>query len=202
MIKDTSKIMMWYVWMVTYPRRNVTIVRGASYHLLGSQISWDLKILFWLSVKSYISDWQISKLQHLASYVSHHNAMAYDTYRLEHKPYLLPHVAATEIQRAFCTYILTIRMIGGGSWPGQSGVWNVTWIELCGQLCLFSLQLLLDSLLGQRMHVEWRGRPVSWRRFLLQVFLSRMFSFLFLWLHLLFWFLSLLPSSFSLHLLW
>jgi hypothetical protein len=30
-------------------------------------------------VKSYISDELIIKLQHLASYVSHQNAMAYDT---------------------------------------------------------------------------------------------------------------------------
>ncbi len=73
-----SKIMTWYVWMVTYLCRNVTIVRGASYHLLGSRISWDLKIRFWLQVESYISDWQFSKSQYLASYVSHHNAMAYE----------------------------------------------------------------------------------------------------------------------------
>jgi hypothetical protein len=64
--------------MVTYLRRNVTIVRGTSYHLLGSRISWDLKIRFWLQVKSFISDWQFSKSRHLASYVSRHNAMAYD----------------------------------------------------------------------------------------------------------------------------
>ncbi len=67
------------VWIVTYLRRNVTIVRDASYHLLGSQISWDLKIRFWLQVKSYISDWGFSKSWHLASYVSCHNAMAYDS---------------------------------------------------------------------------------------------------------------------------
>ncbi len=73
-----SKIMMWHVWKVTYLCRNVTIVCGASYHWLGSWISWDLMIQFWLQVKSYISDWQFSKLQHLASYVSCHNAMAYD----------------------------------------------------------------------------------------------------------------------------
>ncbi len=78
MIKDISKIMTWHIWKVTYLRRNVTIVCGASYHLLGSQISWDLKIRFWLQVKSYISDWQFSKSQHLARYVSRHNAMAYD----------------------------------------------------------------------------------------------------------------------------
>jgi hypothetical protein len=65
--------------MVTYLRRNVTIVCGASYHLLGSQISRDLKIRFQLQVESYISNWQFSKLQHLASYVTHLNAMAYDT---------------------------------------------------------------------------------------------------------------------------
>ncbi len=74
-----SKIMMWYVWMVAYLRRSVTIVCGASYHLLGSQISQDSKIRFWLQVESYIGNWQFSKWQHLASYVSHHNAMAYDT---------------------------------------------------------------------------------------------------------------------------
>ncbi len=70
--------MTWYIWIVTYLLRNATIVRGTSYHLLGSRISWDSKIQFWLKVESYISDWQFSKLQHLASYVSHHNVIAYD----------------------------------------------------------------------------------------------------------------------------
>jgi hypothetical protein len=79
MFKDMSMIMTWYIWMVTYLRRNVTIVCGASYHILGSWISQDLKILFWLQVEPYISDWQFSESQHLASYVSRHNAMAYDT---------------------------------------------------------------------------------------------------------------------------
>jgi hypothetical protein len=65
--------------MVTYSCRNVNIVRGASYHLLGSQISQDLKIRFQLQVEFYISDCQFSELQHLASYVSHHNAMTCDT---------------------------------------------------------------------------------------------------------------------------
>ncbi len=44
MFKDMSKIMMWYIWMVTHLRKNVTIVRGTSYHLLWSQISQDSKI--------------------------------------------------------------------------------------------------------------------------------------------------------------
>ncbi len=74
------KIMTWYFWMVTYLHKNVTIVHGASYHLLGSQIFWDLKIWLWLQVESYISDWQFSKSQHLASYVSRPNAMAYGRY--------------------------------------------------------------------------------------------------------------------------
>jgi hypothetical protein len=39
----------------------------------------DLKIRFRLQVKSYISNWRFSKSQHLARYVSRHNAMAYDT---------------------------------------------------------------------------------------------------------------------------
>ncbi len=50
MFKEVSMIMTWYVWMVTYLRRNVTIVRGESYHLLGSWISWDSKIQFQLQV--------------------------------------------------------------------------------------------------------------------------------------------------------
>jgi hypothetical protein len=33
-----------------------------------------------LGLKSYISDRLIRESQHLASYVSHHNAMAYDSY--------------------------------------------------------------------------------------------------------------------------
>ena len=78
MIKDISKVKTWHVWKVTYLRRNVTIVCGTSYHLLGSWISWDSKIRFQLQVKFYISNWQFSKSQHLARYVSHHNAMAYD----------------------------------------------------------------------------------------------------------------------------
>jgi hypothetical protein len=63
---------------VTYLRRNVTIVCGASYHLLGSQISQDSKIRFRIQVESYIRDWRFSNSQHLASYVSCHNAMVYD----------------------------------------------------------------------------------------------------------------------------
>ncbi len=70
MFKDMSKIMTWHIWEVTHLRRNVTIVCGISYHLLGFQISWDSKIRFQLQVKSYISDWWFSKSQHLASYVS------------------------------------------------------------------------------------------------------------------------------------
>jgi hypothetical protein len=38
----------------------------------------DTKIRFRLQVESYISDWQFSKWRHIASYVSCHNAMAYD----------------------------------------------------------------------------------------------------------------------------
>ncbi len=79
MFKDMSKIKTWYLWVVTYLHRNVNIVRGTSYHLLGSWISQDSKIQFWLHVESFISDWQFSKSQGLVSYVSHHNAMAYDT---------------------------------------------------------------------------------------------------------------------------
>ncbi len=78
MIKDISKIMTWHVWKVTYLCRNVTIVCGASYHLLGSWISQDLKIRFRLQVKSYISNWRLSESWHLGRYVSRHNAMAYD----------------------------------------------------------------------------------------------------------------------------
>jgi hypothetical protein len=33
-----------------------------------------------LQVESYISDWQFCKSQHLASYVSRHNVMAYDKF--------------------------------------------------------------------------------------------------------------------------
>ncbi len=84
MFKDTSKMMTWYIWMVTYLRRNVTIVRGTSYHLLGSWISQDSKIRFWVQVKSYISNYNLANRNILASYVSCLNAMAYDTY----PPYL------------------------------------------------------------------------------------------------------------------
>ncbi len=73
-----SKIMTWHIWEVTYLCRNVTIVCGTSYHLLGSRISQDLKIRFRLQIESYISDWRFSELRHSARYASHHNAMAYD----------------------------------------------------------------------------------------------------------------------------
>ncbi len=64
--------------MVTIPRRNVPLVCGASYHLLGYRISQDSKIRFRLQVESYISDWLFSESRLLASYVSRHKAMAYD----------------------------------------------------------------------------------------------------------------------------
>jgi hypothetical protein len=64
--------------MVTILRRNVPVVCGASYRLLGYRISQDFKIRFRLQVKSYISDWLFSESRLLASYVSHHKAMAYD----------------------------------------------------------------------------------------------------------------------------
>ncbi len=71
--------MTWYVWMVTYLCGDVTMVRGASYHLLGSHLFQDSKIRFdfKLNLTSAISSF--SKSWHLASYVSRHNAMAYDT---------------------------------------------------------------------------------------------------------------------------
>jgi hypothetical protein len=55
MVKDMSKIMMWHLSKVTILRRNVPVVCGASYHLLGFQISQDSKIQFQLQVESYIS---------------------------------------------------------------------------------------------------------------------------------------------------
>jgi hypothetical protein len=64
---------------VTYPRRNVTMVRGASYHIFGSCIYLqDTKIRFQLQVESYIGNWLFSESRLLASYVSCHKAMAYD----------------------------------------------------------------------------------------------------------------------------
>ncbi len=74
--------------MVTIPRRNVPVVCGASYHLLGYRISQDSKIRFRLQVKSYTSDWLFSESRLLASYVSRHKAMAYDTLVGEVKDYL------------------------------------------------------------------------------------------------------------------
>ena len=65
--------------MVTILRRNVPVVCGVSYHLLGYRISQDSKIRFRLQVESYISDWLFSESRLLASYVSRHKAMAYDT---------------------------------------------------------------------------------------------------------------------------
>jgi hypothetical protein len=67
--------------MVTILRRNVPVVCGASYHLLGYRILQESKIRFRLQVKSYISNWLFSESRLLASYVSRHKAMAYDTIR-------------------------------------------------------------------------------------------------------------------------
>ncbi len=97
-----SKIMMWHVWKVTYLRRNVTIVFGASYHLLGSWIYWYSKIRFWLQ-----GDWQFSKLQHLASYISRHNAMAYDTWYLMEYSSLCPRCSVYTLYRLTHTMELT-----------------------------------------------------------------------------------------------
>ena len=58
----------------------VPVVCGASYHLLGYRISQDSKIRFQLQVESYISDWLFSESRLLASYVSRHKAMAYDSH--------------------------------------------------------------------------------------------------------------------------
>ncbi len=74
-----SKIMTWYVKKVTILRRNVPVVCGVSYHLRGYRISQDSKIRFQLQVESYISDWLFSESRLLASYVSRHKAMAYDS---------------------------------------------------------------------------------------------------------------------------
>ncbi len=79
MIKDMSKIIMWHVKKVTILHRNVPVVCGLSYHLLGYRISQDSKIRFLLHVESYIGDWQFSESRLLASYVSRHTAMAYDS---------------------------------------------------------------------------------------------------------------------------
>ncbi len=63
---------------MTILHRNVPVVCGASYHLLGYQILQDSKIRFQLQVESYISNWLFSELRLLASYVTRHKAMAYD----------------------------------------------------------------------------------------------------------------------------
>jgi hypothetical protein len=77
-------------------------------------------------------------------------------------------------------------------------------------LCLFGLQLLLDSSLGQWQSmlnaqgylfldiVFFFGSSLFRTTFYLE--LGLWFSFCFLWLHLLFWFRGLLPSTLSLHL--
>jgi hypothetical protein len=66
--------------VLTYPRRNVTMVCGASYHTFGSCIYLqDTKIQF--DFKSILTSaiGNFSELQHLAIYVSRHKDMAYDT---------------------------------------------------------------------------------------------------------------------------
>jgi hypothetical protein len=83
--------------------------------------------------------------------------------------------------------------------------------QFAGQrhLCLFGLQLLLDTLLGRRISTLdgvgdlfldevffFRSSPFLFRTTFLGE-LDCCFSFLFLWLHLLFWCLGLLLTSFS-----
>ncbi len=81
MFKDMSKIMRLFVWMVTYLRRNVTIM----WHVLPltwiSNLSWDSKIRFDFKSNLTSAIGNFSKSQHWASYVSRHNAMAYDIAR-------------------------------------------------------------------------------------------------------------------------
>ncbi len=134
-----SKIMTWYIWMVTYLPRNVTIVRGASYHLLGSWISWDLKIQFQLQVKSYISNWGFSKLQHLASYVSHLNAMAYD--RQEQFSLIK---AGRSAFSSLASKIFTMRLVALrvliGSWAKQ--VFSLSALVILGLSCRLAMFLM------------------------------------------------------------
>jgi hypothetical protein len=66
--------------VVTYPRRNVTMVCGVSHHIFGFRIYLqDTKIRFDLKLNLTSAISNLSKLQYLASYVSCRNAMAYDT---------------------------------------------------------------------------------------------------------------------------
>jgi hypothetical protein len=66
--------------VVTYPRRNVTMVCGASHHIFGSCIFLqDTKIRFDFKSNITSATSNFSELQHLVSYVSCHNAMAYDS---------------------------------------------------------------------------------------------------------------------------
>jgi hypothetical protein len=59
------------------------MVCDASCHIFGSCIYLqDTKIRFRLQVESYISDWVFSESRLLASYVSRHKAMAYDSHLL------------------------------------------------------------------------------------------------------------------------
>jgi hypothetical protein len=70
--------------VVTYPCRNVTVVCDNTYLDLVSYLE-DTKIRFncKLNLTSVIGDF--SESQHLASYVSRHNAMAYDYDTCPHK---------------------------------------------------------------------------------------------------------------------
>ncbi len=119
MFKDMFKIMMWHIWEVTYLRGNVTIVCGASYHLLGFWISQDSKIRFWLQVESYISNWQFSESQHSARYVSRHNAMAYDKAIKGHQncQRMISNRVSPSLQRAFSNKIM----------PNHKQVFSYTW---------------------------------------------------------------------------
>ncbi len=75
-----SKTMTQYVWMVTYLRKNVTIVCGASYHLLWSWIFVKIRRSGSTSSQILHQEWAILANRNiLESHVSRHNAMVYDT---------------------------------------------------------------------------------------------------------------------------
>ncbi len=161
MTKDISKIMMWHVEMVTILRRNVPVVCGTSYHLLGYQISQDSKIRFWLQVKSYISDWLFSKSRLLASYVSRHKAMAYDTN---------PMTKATMIRRMILLFWISVSVQLQMSLQMQhSQLELISWslrtfglLTQAPQVMSLSIQKVVESTVRQMFgHVDLQGKPFN-----------------------------------------
>jgi hypothetical protein len=113
---------------VTILCRNVPVVCGASYHLLGYRISQDSKIRFRLQVESYISNWLFSESRLLVSYVSRHKAMVYDSGRARARAvgrWQAMAVAVTPAMTMAAVAMVTVAMMVGVAVEAVGGIGKV-----------------------------------------------------------------------------